>query len=244
MCCVVFPEVLFFSTSVFSWCMRVRATFGRHHSTKVEDASLTMLSVLKSLLPKPRMRDVAALQHFLEREAAHLAQRSVIDFARNELGSLSAQAFSDDRFQAKLAVCRWEGFAATLADMVVLAHARLLDAGTPRAVLDRRMGDLYAAILEAHHVPEIRPDGWGADVAALRKRLAERTDGAVDPQADAEATGRKVFNTLPFEPRDPKENRMVLANAFAFGLIAFNDGLRRLLVAAPVRDELSAGATP
>ena len=33
---------------------------------------------------------------------------------------------------------------------------------------------------------------------------------------------------------------MVLANAFAFGLISFNDRLRRLLVAPAVADELRA----
>jgi hypothetical protein len=33
---------------------------------------------------------------------------------------------------------------------------------------------------------------------------------------------------------------MVLCNAFAFGLIAFNDRLRRLLVVPAVRDELLA----
>ena len=32
---------------------------------------------------------------------------------------------------------------------------------------------------------------------------------------------------------------MVLANAFAFGLISFNDRLRRLLVVAPLSDELT-----
>jgi hypothetical protein len=62
----------------------------------------------------------------------------------------------------------------------------------------------------------------------------------VAPQADAAVTGEMVFNTLPFPSRDPVENRMVLANAFAFGLIAFNDRLKRLLVVAPLRDELLA----
>jgi hypothetical protein len=49
-----------------------------------------------------------------------------------------------------------------------------------------------------------------------------------------------VFDTLPFIPRDPVESRMVLSHAFAFGLIAFNDRLRRLLVVAPLGDELVA----
>jgi len=201
-----------------------------------------MLAILKGFLPKPKIRSVAALQQFLDGEAAHLAQRSVIDFARNELGSLSAQAFDDPRFQDKLAVSRWEGFAATLADMMVLTHARLIETGLPRPVADARLGDLYAAILAGHPVPAHRTQGWADDIAALRLRLASRPDGRANPQADAERTGLKVFETLPFAPRDPRENRMVLANAFAFGLIAFNDGLRRLLVVDAVRAELAAAA--
>jgi hypothetical protein len=101
-----------------------------------------MLSFLKAFLPAPKVRSVVALQQLLDREAAHLAQKSVIDFARNELGSLSAQAFDDRRFLDKLAVCRWEGFAATLADMVVLTHSQLLEGGVLRQVLDARLGDL------------------------------------------------------------------------------------------------------
>jgi hypothetical protein len=199
-----------------------------------------MLSYLKAFLPAPKVRSLAALQQLLDREAAHLAQKSVIDFARNELGSLSAQAFDDKRFLDKLAVCRWEGFAATLADMIVLAHALLIEGGVPKPVLDARLGDLSAATLAAHPRPDHRTQGWDAEIAALRKRLADRPAGPATPQAYAEATGAMVFNTLPFPPRDPVENRMVLANAFAFGLISFNDRLRRLLVVPAVADELRA----
>ena len=201
-----------------------------------------MLSFLKSFLPRPKVRSLAALQQLLEDEASYLAQRSVIDFTRNELGSLSAQAFADPRFQARLAESRWEGFALILADMVTLAHALLHDAAIPRKQLDCRLGDLYAAILAGHPRPDHRTQEWDADVAALRARLATRPDGPASPQAYAAATGGTVFETLPFAPRDPVENRMVLANAFAFGLIAFNDRLRRLLVVAPVRDEIVAPA--
>jgi hypothetical protein len=199
-----------------------------------------MLSFLKAFLPKPKVRSVAALQQFLDGEAAYLAQKSVIDFARNELAGVSGVAFADPRFQAKLAVCRWEGFVGTLADMTVLAHARLGEADLPRALLDRRLGDLYASILTSHPVPDHRPQGWDADIAALRIRLVQRPAGPARPQADAEVTGAKVFNTLPFPARDPRENRMVLANAFAFGLIAFNDRLKRLLVLESLRGELLA----
>ena len=201
-----------------------------------------MLAVLKSILPKPRIRDLVALQQFLDGEAAYLAQRSVIDFTRNELGNFGTHALTDPRFQQELAVSRWEGFVATLADMTALVHARLVEAGAPRQTLDQRLGDLYAAILAGHPLPEHRTQGWEADVAALRTRLGVRQHEPVDPQADATATGLRVFDTLPFTLRDPVESRMVLANAFAFGLISFNDRLRRLLVVAPLCDELAARA--
>lgn len=200
-----------------------------------------MLSYIKAFLPKPKLRTVAALQQFLAEEAAFLAQRSVVDFVRNELGSLSAQAFDDPRFQAKLAVSRWEGFGSTLADMVVLTQACLLAGGVPRGAIDMCLGNLYAAVLTNQPPPEHRAEGWAADIAGLRARLAARADGdPASPQAFAQASGSMVFDTLPFVPRDPADGRMVLANAFAFGLIAFNDRLRRLLVIASLRDELAA----
>ena len=199
-----------------------------------------MLAFLKPYLPKPKLHGVAALQQFLDGEAAHLAQRSVLEFVRNELGSLSAQAFDDPRFQAKMAVSRWDGFVATLADMVVLTHACLNTGGVPRATLDSRLGDLYAAILSTHPVPDYRTQNWDSDIATLRVRLAAAADGPAHPQACAMATGSMIFDTLPFVPRDPKESRLVLSNAFAFGLIAFNDRLKRRLVVAAVCADLVA----
>ena len=198
-----------------------------------------MLSFLKLFLPSPKLRTIAALQQFLGEEAAHLAQRSVIDFVRNELGSLSAQAFDDPRFQVKLAVSRWEGFAATLADMIVLTQTQLASAGVPEAMLDACLGDMYAAILAGHPLPEHREQDWSTEIAALRARLAAPPGERAGPQAYAEITGGMVFDTLPFAPRDRAESRMVLCHAFAFGLIAFNDRLKRLLITAPIRDELA-----
>jgi hypothetical protein len=197
-----------------------------------------MLSFFKLFLPSPKLRSLAALQQFLGEEAAHLAQRSVIDFARNELGSLSAHAFDDPRFHEKLAVSRWEGFAATLADMIVLAQAQLASAVAPQATLAARLGDMYAAILASHPTPDHREQDWSAEIAALRTRLAAPPGERAGPQAYADITGGMVFDTLPFAPRDRAESRMVLCHAFAFGLIAFNDRLKRLLITAPIRDEL------
>ncbi|MDP1753017.1 MAG: hypothetical protein Q8L22_26490, partial [Reyranella sp.] len=154
-----------------------------------------MLSFLKPFLPKPKVRSLAALQQFLEDEAAYLAQRSVVEFVRNELGSLSAQAFADPRFQVKMTVSRWDGFAAILADMIGLTHAHLLAAGTPRATLDVYFGNLYATILAGHPPPDHRPQGWTVEIAALQTRLATRPVGPVNPQADATATGSMVFDT-------------------------------------------------
>lgn len=199
-----------------------------------------MLSFFKSFLPKPKVRTLAALQQFFDSEAAYLGQRTIVDFTRNELGIMSSQAFGDQRFQDRLAVSRWDAFAGILADMIVLAQASLQATDIPREKLDARLGDLYAAILAKHPVPDHRPQGWDSEIAALRARLAARSDEPASPQAYAQATGARVFETLPFVPRDPVENRMVLCNAFAFGLIAFNDRLRRLLVVPAVRDELLA----
>lgn len=198
-----------------------------------------MLAFLKSFLPQPPARTVAALHVLLSREAAYLAQRSVVDFARNQLGSLSAQAFDDQRFLDKLAICRWEGFAATLADMVVLVQARLVTGDGGGAAIERRLGDLYAAMLADHPSPAHRGQGWDNDVATLRTRLALRPTGPASARALGAATGSKVFDTLPFPPRDPVENRMVLENAFAFGLIAFNDRLARHLMVDALRAQLS-----
>ena len=74
------------------------------------------------------------------------------------------------------------------------------------------------------------------------RRPSSRRDAPLPIRPTTSTTGSKVFDTLPFPPRDPVENRMVLSNAFAFGLISFNDRLRRLLMVAPLREELLGAA--
>ena len=184
----------------------------RHHSTKVEG-----LIPHDAVLPKSFPADAQGAQPCCV--AAITRQRSGVSGATigdrlcpQRTRQPQRPAFGDPRFLAKLAVCRWEGFAFILADMIVLTHARLLEAGVPRELLDARLGDLYRTILWAIHPPTIVPRGWDARdcCTARRTRRTARRAG--------QSTGRchddrvEVFDTLPFPPRDPVENRMVLSN--------------------------------
>jgi len=123
----------------------------------------------------------------------------------------------------------------------VLVQARLVtaDGDGARAVIDARLADLYGAMLADYPLPEHRTEGWDAEIAGLRSRLALRPPGLASPRAFAETTGGLVFGMLPFAPRDPVENRMVLENAFAFGMISFNDSLARHLVVDALRAALA-----
>ncbi len=187
----------------------------------------------------PPIRSRAALQPFLSSQASYLAQRSTYEFSRNTLSYYGQGAWHDPVFQDLMRVCRWESFAAVLADMIVLTEGRLRpSAGGDPNVLVEPLLDLYRAIIGEYPVPAHRAEGWDADIASFRQRLERAQMIAPMAPSDVALVGaRRVFDVLPVYSQYREVDYQVIEGAVRFGIIAFNDQLRaRLQVAAVLAD--------
>lgn len=192
----------------------------------------------------PPIRSRAALQPFLSSQASYLAQRSTYEFSRNTLSYYGQGAWHDPVFQDLMRVCRWESFAAVLADMIVLTEARLRPAvgGDPNALVDPLVA-LYRAIIAAYPVPAHRSEGWDADIAGFRQRLERAQMIAPLPPSDVALVGaRRVFDVLPVYSQYREVDYQVIEGAVRFGIIAFNDQLRARLQIDAVLADLRADA--
>lgn len=204
-----------------------------------------MIQALKKLWAGgPRVGTARSFHDFLSEQAAYAAQKSVLGYCEVKSGRNRDKLFAEPEFKAGLERCRWESFAAVLADLIVLAETRL----APHAVgrereLSERLVAVYAAVLDAHPRPEHRPDGWEDAVAVFRARMAEVPRPAVVSPAEVARVGaRRIMDTLPIHENHRREDKPAIVGAVQFHLVAAWDVLVDEVDAAAVAADLLAGA--
>lgn len=190
-----------------------------------------------------RRRPIAGkdgVARFLSSEAAFLAQNAATSYCRARAGMQAEQLFREEMFLAALDRCRWEAYAAVLADMIVLLEARLRpDEVQSLPALIEPLTTLYAGILNADPLPSHRAEGWGEVVAALQPRLAVAQMAAPRPPDQiAKSAGRRLYEVLPFDSAIARDDRPVVVNSIRFGMVRFSDRLRQRLDPAALRDDL------
>lgn len=190
-----------------------------------------MLQAIVDYVRPPRIGDLAALQRFLGGEASYLAQRSTYEFSRNTLAWFGQWAFGDDKFNDAFRLCRWESFAAVLADMMVMTLAKLRERAPSDSdhVVDGLVA-LFEAILTDYPLPAHRPNGWGDLVQGLRIRLGQSAlASALEPADIARTAARRVYEVVPVHSANTAADYEVIEGAIRFGMVSFDDRLRRRL---------------
>jgi hypothetical protein len=177
----------------------------------------------------PRAVDIAGLADVLDREAAFLAQQTSIEYSRARTGLLAQRLFTEDAFIAALDVCRWEAFAAVLADMMVIAEGRLRPlVGSHQVELRSMLERIFASILARYPLPDHRKEGWGDVLQELPPRLARAQLGPPrPPHSVAFRSAKRLFETLPFHPSVRKNDRQMVVNSVRFGMVRFCEHLTR-----------------
>lgn len=126
-----------------------------------------MLGQLGRLLRRPRTGAPAALEAFLDRQAAFVAQKTVIDYCRVKSGRAEREMFANPDFQAALRHCRWQTWAGAVQDVVAMAEAWLRPHVPGReAALAAALVTLAGRIIDAAEPPaEERESVDGAKTA-------------------------------------------------------------------------------
>ncbi|MGE0153322.1 MAG: hypothetical protein AB7R90_11955 [Reyranellaceae bacterium] len=175
------------------------------------------------------INDRASLATFLDRNAALVAQKCAIDYCRGKAGTFSQSLFREKPFIEALTLCRWESYAAVLADLTLIVEAKLFESARALAAADRlkpAMAALYRQVLHQHPVPAHRPQGWDDAVAEFEVRQAE-FDPAAAPLADRIAlhSARRLFETLPIHTNMRQFDEEIVFGAVRFHVVAFSQRL-------------------
>ena len=192
--------------------------------------------LLKARLRPAPIDTIGALRAFIEERAALIAQKCAIDYVRGKTGLASYALFTEKPFLTALDVCRWETYAAVLADLLILAGGYLRPQGA-EARLQEALVLLYEAILESHPVPQHRPEGWSDLPEAFARRLV-RVAWPPRTLELADHSAKRLFDTLPIHISMRRLDREVVYGAVRFRMVAVSQEMERRLAAADLAQQL------
>jgi hypothetical protein len=189
-------------------------------------SQLGLLRRVAAYFRPPPIRSFAELQEFVAGEAAQLAQYATFQFSRNTLGYFGQHAFWHEQFQGHMRVCRWESFAAVLADLLTLVEGRLRPAVAEPDRLVEKLAQVYRGILDSHPVPAHRPGGWDHEIDALVLRLRQaQLAQPHGPNQVALVAGRRVFEVLPIYSGNNPSDLETISNMIRMGEVRFHEKL-------------------
>lgn len=189
----------------------------------------SVLQRVMSRLRPARIASVDALGTFLQERASLIAQKCAIDYCRGKTGLASFALFTEKPFLDALEVCRWEAFAAVLADLMILAETALrphVDPGERERLRDALVG-LHARILASLPLPSHRAQGWHDAAESFALRLRAASAGAPRQVLDvADHSAKRLFDTLPIHASYRELDEEIVYGAVRFRMIAVNQEMR------------------
>jgi hypothetical protein len=209
-----------------------------------DEKGISVLGVLRRLSAgSARIATAEGLADFLAARTAFVSQKSALDYCRARAGIGWAQLFREDEFGRAIERCRWDSYAAVLADVGEVALTYLRHCGGEGPDLATELGNAVCAALVRHPVPAHRPD-WDEACEAAQARLYR---ALLAPPRPVHRVGRssagKVFDVLPIHTNLKAHDREMVVNNVRFLLCrVYADMESRLDGPALVRVLTATGA--
>jgi hypothetical protein len=178
---------------------------------------LGVIGVLRRLASaRERVATPERLADFLAARAAFVSQKSSLDYCRARAGLSWAQLFREDEFGRAIERCRWEAYAAVLADVGEVALIYLRHRGFDGPQLAAALGEVLRAALVRHPIPAHRAS-WEDAVELARARLHRALLAPPRPvHRVGRMSGRRVFEVLPIHTNLKAHDREMVVNNIRF----------------------------
>ena len=191
----------------------------------------------RRLMPLGRTRAIATREQligFLDDNAAYIAQKCAYAYCHARMGKLAYDALREPYFQNKMEVCRWEGYAVILSDLVLGAafwFQERLGAQTPPT---KEFEKLYRDVLALHPVPPHRKD-WRERQKAFERRIAIAMNMGMNMtlknrplslQQIASVGGKTLLNLVPMGQIFKDNDEEIFLNTVRLCQMNANDDLR------------------
>lgn len=201
-----------------------------------------MMNRLGRLFRRPRSGAPGDFRTFLDRQAAFVAQKTVLDYCRVKAGLHERKMFADPDFQAALSHCRWQSWAGAVQDVTALAEAWLRPHAPGReAALADALAMLGGQVIEAAPAPAEARETLEAARAALPRHLATLQDA---PPHSADRlpllTEAPLLATLPIHPDQRIGETPAIRGALRFHIVTTQQEMERAFDASPLAINLVA----
>ena len=218
---------------------------------KLINAARTRLLKLRDLWRLAPIASRESLREFVSARASLVAQKCAVDYCRGKTGLFSYALFEEKIFLDALAVCRWESFAATVADLLVITEGYLRPAaqaaGGANTVehVGAALARFYPEILSSYPLPAHRStQGWSDAEAAFAIRFAAALAAPPREPVDiADHSARRLFETLPIHVNMRELDEEIVHGAVRFRLIAVHQELQRRARPTKLVEALAGGKT-
>ncbi|HLT75867.1 MAG TPA: hypothetical protein VKZ87_00660 [Ferrovibrio sp.] len=187
----------------------------------------------------PAVATRAELEAFVRGEASYLAQKCVIGYCRVKTMQDYEKLLTEAAFRDGLEACRWEAYAGTLADTLILVEGLLRPAGEPaRQQVADSLAAFYAPLLG--DVPAHRTD-WNDAIAAFDERFSRtRQEPPAHPRNVTDGTAKVIYRLAPIHPRLKGEDLEVVRGDLRLHAVAMHASMLKRFRREALLRELTA----
>lgn len=199
-----------------------------------------MLHRIKEFFFPPTVSTHPELRTFIAGEAAYLAQKTVIGYCRVKTMLDYEKLLTEAPFREGQEICRWEAYASTLGDIIVMTEGWLRPGELgARQRLAESLGSDYPAILN-ETVPAHRQD-WADVIEAFQARYARTcAEAPLPPEQIVTGSAALIHELVPIADRLKRNDREVITGDLRLHVLAAHASMlkrfrRDALVAALTR---------
>lgn len=179
-----------------------------------------LLHRIKEFFFPPSVSTLDELKAFVAGEASYLAQKTVIGYCRVKTLYDYEKLLKEPVFRDAQEICRWEGYASTLGDILVLIEGWLRPADpAARKKLADSLVALYSTIIN-ETVPPHRKD-WTDSIVAFERRFALARDAEpAAPEQLVTESARLIHELVPIADRLKRNDLEVIAGDLRLHMLA------------------------
>jgi hypothetical protein len=192
----------------------------------------------RAAINPPPVAHRAELKRFVTREAAFLANKSVIGYCRVKTMYDFDKLMSEPAFRTELERARWRAFTLTLGDVLVLTEQMLRpEEEDARLLMVDRLVELYGEALneEAAESSEFVPSD---ERAAFDSRLRRMGMGRCAPHNVCRETARAVHEAVPIHPDLKRLDLEIIESDLKFHLVALSSVMHKRMLKSELQSEL------
>ena len=185
---------------------------------------------------KRTIADVAALRHFLDTRASHVAQTTLYGYLRTRAGTRHPVLFENDAFVVSINHAKWQMWLACLSDLSVFAGGLLAQrSGARAAAAGAAVRSAADEILSRTGTPDDSGPLFADGAVAVRNRLDRcRFDEVGDDESAFTASPEALVRHAPIIPELMALDEEIVRNSVRFRWQEIRRELRAMLDADAV----------